>query len=64
VGAHAYPMQPTLQIKNRWETLVPVPPNVEYVSYRFKFNYDYRCIPKPHPSSKLSQAFQLQILDK
>src|SRR4051794_37347865 len=41
VGPQAYSMKPTLGIKNRWETLVPVAPNIEYVSYRFKFNYDF-----------------------
>jgi hypothetical protein len=64
VGTRSYPMRPTLMLKNRWETLVPVPADQEYVNYRFKFNYDRRSIPKPHPGSKLSQDFQLQILDK
>ena len=64
VGSRIYPMQPTLMLKDRWETLVPVPANMEYVNYRFKFNYDLRSIPEPTPSSKLSRPFQLQILDK
>jgi hypothetical protein len=64
VGEQAYPMQPTLGLKNRWETLVAVPPNKEYVSYRFKFNYDCRGLGKPKPSSKLSRPFQLEVLDK
>jgi hypothetical protein len=64
VGAQAYPMQPTLMLQNRWETLVPVPPNQEYVNYRFKFDYQYRSIPESRPSSILSQPFQLQVLDK
>ena len=64
VGSHVYPMQPTLGLENRWETLVPVAPNNQYVNYRFKFDYDVRTIPRPAPSSKLSRPFQLQILEK
>jgi hypothetical protein len=64
VGSQSYPMQQTLGLKNRWETLVPVPPDKEYVSYRFKVNYDNRRIPEARPNSRLSQPFQLQVLDK
>lgn len=64
VGTQSYPMQHTLMLKNRWEAVVPVPGNVEYVNYRFKFNYDTRSIGKPTPGSKLSGPFQFQILDK
>jgi len=64
VGSQIYPMQPTLMIKNRWETLVPVPADKEFVSYRFKFDYQVRAIPESHPSSQLSRPFQLKILDK
>lgn len=64
IGDHLYPMQQTLMLKNRWETLVPVPANQEYVNYRFKFDYQSRSIPEPKPGSKMSRPFQLQILDK
>jgi hypothetical protein len=64
IGAQIYAMQPTLSIKNRWETVVPIPANNEYVNYRFKFDYDYRSIPTSQPGSKLSRPFQLQIQDK
>jgi hypothetical protein len=63
VGSQAYPMQPTFGLQNRWETLVPVPADREYVNYRFKFNYLTRSF-KGTPSSKLSRPFQLQVLDK
>ena len=44
--------------------MIPVPGNKEYVSYRFKFDYDYRSIPRSRPGSQLSRPFQLHILDK
>ncbi len=64
VGSQIYPMQRTLDLKNRWETLVPVPPDKEYVNYRFKFDYDYKSIPRPKPGSILSVPYQMQILDR
>jgi hypothetical protein len=64
VGAQSYPMQPTLMLKNRWEAVVPVPGNVEYVNYRFKFDYDTRGFGNPIPGSKLSRPYQLQIVNK
>ncbi len=64
IGSQAYPMQRNSVLDNRWETLVPVPADKEYVNYRYKFNYELSRIPKPAPGSKLSQPYQLQILDK
>lgn len=64
IGDQTYPMQPTPRVDNRWETLVPITANKEYVNYRFKFNYLYNCIPAPKPGSKLSTPYQLHVLDK
>jgi hypothetical protein len=63
VGGRTYPMQPTFMLSNRWETLVPISGDREYVNYQYKVNYDYNCIPHPNPGSKLSEPFHLQILD-
>jgi len=64
IGDQIYPMEHTLQIPNRWETVVPIPANKEYINYRFKFDYDYRSIPQARPGSQLSRPFQLHILEK
>jgi hypothetical protein len=64
IGSQMYPMQPTMLLKNRWETLAPIPADREYVSYQYKFNYEYNAIPSRGRSSKLSPPFQLQILDR
>jgi len=64
VGTQSYAMQPTLGLKNRWETVVPIPANQEYVTYRYKFNYDYLSIPEKRPGSRLSRSFQFRIEDK
>ncbi|MEW6160394.1 MAG: hypothetical protein AB1813_23410 [Verrucomicrobiota bacterium] len=64
IGSEAYPMQPIPMLQNRWEAYVPVPPNEGFVHYRYKFDYLYNRIPQPQASSKLSDTYQLQILDK
>ena len=64
VGVDFYPMRPTSLMKNRWETLVPVPATTNVVYYKFKFDYQYNSIPHRRPDSKLSSEFRLTILDK
>jgi hypothetical protein len=63
IGAQSYPMQPTMMLNNRWETLVPVSGDREYVTYQFKIDYDYLGIPNRQKGSKLSAPYQLRILD-
>jgi hypothetical protein len=64
IGGEVYPMQKTLGIGNRWETLIPVPGEKEFVSYQYKFNYEYNGIPRRGRSSKLSPPYQVQIQDR
>lgn len=63
VGLESYPMRKTSLMKNRWETLVPIPADKKVVNYRFKFDYQYNSIPQPLPDSKLSREYKLEILD-
>ncbi len=63
VGLENYPMRKTPLMKNRWETLVPIPAGKNIINYRFKFDYDYNAIPQPRPDSRLSPEHKLQILD-
>ena len=64
VGNDFYPMRPAPVVKNRWETLVPVPADKEIVHYRFKFDYEYNSIPVPRSDSLLSPSYQLRIVEK
>jgi hypothetical protein len=64
IGAQSYPMQPTMLLENRWETLVPIPGDKEFVNYQFKFDYEYNSIPHRRAGSKLSAPYQLRILDQ
>ena len=39
LGTENYPMRPVKYMQNRWECLVPVPANVNSVTYHYKFDY-------------------------
>ena len=59
-----YPMRPSLGISNRWETVIPVSADKNFVIYHFKVEYQYRTFGKPEKSSKLSPSYRLDIVDK
>jgi hypothetical protein len=64
IGTNFYTMRPTPLMKNRWETLVPVPADTTVTHYRYKFDFQYNAIPDRPSDSLLSPDYTLQILDK
>jgi len=58
-----YQMRATPLVSNRWEGLIPVPPGVHSVEYRYKLNYQYNRMGNPGNGSYLSPKYTLQILD-
>ena len=64
VGLQEYQMQQTPIVKNRWETLVPIPAHEKRIHYRFKVDYEYNAIPVPRKNSKLSPEYTLEVIDK
>jgi hypothetical protein len=63
IGLDAFPMEKTAIVKNRWETLVPVPANQNLVHYRYKFEYEYLSIPNRKSNSATSTPYTLKIAD-
>src|SRR3954453_4351591 len=61
VGFESFPMRPTKRTINRWEGLVPIPPNKDEISYHFKVDYEYKKFGKPGKGSLLSSEFKLAI---
>jgi len=61
VGNMSYPMRGTLLMTNRWEGLVPVPPGVSSVTYRYKFDYECNSLGKPKAASRISREYTLKI---
>ena len=65
VNGELYPLRPVPLVKNRWEGFVPVPPGVNSVDYRFKFDYKYNNIgTPPKPASAISPIYKLNIVDQ
>ncbi len=64
VGHEFYPMRPSLGIKDRWESVVPVGTDKTSVIYQFKVEYMYRSFGAPQRSSKLSPGYKLEITEK
>jgi hypothetical protein len=65
VDGRALPMRHVPLVKNRWEGVIPVPPGVSTVNYRFKFNYLYNSFASsPKPNSESSKIYTLKIVDQ
>jgi hypothetical protein len=59
-----YPLRPVPLVENRWDGLLPVPPTVSSINYRFKFDYLYNNIgTEPKPGSFLSPSYHLKITE-
>ena len=61
VGFDTYEMRPTLKMAQRWEVLVPVPPDKGMIVYRFKVDYEVNRFGKPGKESKSSPEYKLYI---
>ncbi len=64
VGNDYYPMRPTALMTNRWEGLVPVPPGVNQIHYRYKFDYSYNSLGTPRNNSAMSPEYTLKVKDE
>jgi len=64
VGYDSFPMEPTQVVKNRWEATVPIPGEVRYLTYRYKFDFEYSGLGKSKKDSILSPSYELKIVDK
>jgi len=62
VGDQSYPLRKTPIAENRWEGLIPVPPEAGEVSYRYLFKYQYDYFGGPRSDSQMSPPFELKIL--
>lgn len=62
VGNNFYPMHPTPLMTNRWEGLVPVPPDKNITSYHYKFDFEYNRMGKPGNDSAVSPEYSLKVV--
>jgi hypothetical protein len=65
VNGELYPLRQVPLVKNRWEGFVPVPPGVNAVDYKFKFDYKYNAVGSaPKSTSAVSPIYKLNIIDR
>ena len=64
IGFDTFPMRPVSVVQDRWEALIPVPADKDFVLYRYKFDYVVNAISKPHPDSLMSAEYTLKIGEK
>jgi len=62
VGFEQYKLRPVLKMQNRFEGLVPVPPDKDSIHYKFKVDYQYNSFGKPGQASLLSDDYKLTIV--
>jgi hypothetical protein len=63
IGNEKYLMERIPMLTNRFETLVPIPAGQDTVTYRYRFEYDYRGIPDVQSASQDSKYYQLLLLN-
>ena len=63
VGTQYYPMHATPLMKNRWEGSIPVPPDVNTLTYHYKLDYQYYAFGSPKSDSATSPEYSLRILN-
>lgn len=63
IGEEFYPMQPTPLITNRWEALIPLPPEASIVHYSYQFIFNKLEFGGVSKDSAWSGRYYLQIVD-
>ncbi len=63
IGDDNYLMRRTAVVKDRWETLIPIPPSKKVVNYRIKVDFDYNSLPEPKVNSVLDGPYQIIVGD-
>lgn len=63
MGTESYPMKAVKYMQNRWECVVPVPANVNSVTYHYKFDYQVSDFGGPKKSSASSNSYKLLIVE-
>jgi len=61
VNGQPFEMHPTQLMTNRWEGLVPVPPGVDSVHYRYRFDFDVNGFGKRSAENAVSPDYTLKV---
>jgi hypothetical protein len=64
IGFETFPMRPVPVVQDRWEAFVPVPPDKDFILYRYKFDFEVDAVSRPRPDSLMSPEYTLKIGEK
>jgi hypothetical protein len=62
-GNNSYPMRPVPLMTNRWEGLLPVPPEQKVVHYHYRFDFSYLRMGMAGSDNAISPDYTLRIVD-
>jgi hypothetical protein len=63
VAGQSYDMKPTMLMSNRWEGLVPVPPDANLVHYHYRFDFQTMGFGQLVPDNAVSAEYSLKIVE-
>ncbi len=64
IGDQEYPMELVRNLRNRWETQVPIAPDQKTIFYSYRFRYDYNDFNGPSSESRDSDNYKLIVVEK
>jgi hypothetical protein len=64
VDSETFTMRQTPLLSNRWEAVIPVPPDKTRVNYHYKFDFEYSGFGQPKPDSAISPTYILRIVEE
>ncbi len=63
IGNDTYEMTKVPIVRDRWETVIPVPAEKSGAHYRFRFDYKVNAFPVSHPDSSMSPEYKLEVTE-
>ena len=63
VGNEYYSLRPVQLMTNRFEGLLPVPPNATTVRYHYKFDFKYNAMGPARADSATSPEYSLKVIE-
>jgi hypothetical protein len=64
VAGQAYDMKPIMMMTNRWEGLVPVPPDANVVHYHYRFDFNTTGFGSINADSAVSSEYTLKVIEQ
>ena len=63
IGQNTYEMTKVPVVRDRWETVIPIPADKNAAHYRFRFDYKVNAFPVGHEDSSMSPEYKLEVTE-